>query len=77
MCTRIKEYSEWIVNNRRHLLWLYNGMHIVIRDCAVVATFKDGFEARKWAASKFADGDWTYIHCTPMETANNTITILR
>lgn len=62
----------WFIENQKQLVYLYEDVHIIIRNCAVVATFHDGREAREWAKAKFADGDYTYLLCLPGEQAYTT-----
>lgn len=56
---------QWFIDNQRELVFLYEGKHLIIRDCKVVGMFDDGYEARKWAESKFADGRYSHQHCLP------------
>lgn len=46
---------EWFKANQRKLANLYEGLFLVIKDCAVVATFHDFFEAYRWKSRHFTD----------------------
>lgn len=54
---------DWFVENQPELVYLYEGKHLILRDKKVVGIFDDGCEARRWAASKFADGRYSHQHC--------------
>lgn len=55
----------WFVENQRRLVHLYDGMYIVIRDHAVIATFHSDAEAVRWMHSKFYDNSCSCYHCIP------------
>lgn len=54
---------QWYLANQDYLADLYEGMYVVIKDCTVIATFKEEDEAIFWSIKKFPHDDTNVQWC--------------